>query len=68
MSKDDLVLEIARLYNYERMGSNIKSHINDAVDILIDTGCAKLDQTTQQIEYSDVDVDDRLLHNVYSNS
>lgn len=68
MSKDDLVLEIARLYNYDRMGSNIKSHINDAVDLLVDTGCAKLDQTTQQIEYSDVDVDNRLLRNVYSNS
>lgn len=68
MSKEDLVLEIARLYNYERMGSNIKSEISAAVELLIDTGCAQSDETTQQIEYLDVDVDNRLLRHIYDDS
>lgn len=65
MSREDLVLEIARLYGYDRIGSNIRSNINDAVDLLVDTGCANFDQPNQRIEYLDVDVDDRLLSRTY---
>ncbi|SDY26221.1 DUF4011 domain-containing protein [Halopenitus persicus] len=66
MTQEDLVLEIARLYGYERTGSTIKAHISDAVDLLIDAGCASVDRDNQRLEYKDVDVDDRLLSRVYS--
>lgn len=61
MIKEDLQLEIARLYGHERMGPNIQSHISDAVEVLIQTGCGEYDQATQRVEYTDVDVDRRLL-------
>jgi len=65
MTKEDLVLEIARLYGFDRIGSNIREQITDAVDLLIEAGCANFDQPNQRIEYRDVDVDKLLLSRIY---
>ncbi|MBC9987939.1 DUF4011 domain-containing protein [Haloferax sp. AS1] len=65
MTREDLVLEIARLYNYQRTGSNIKNRINDAVDVLIDEGGAQLDETGNRIGFVDTDIDQQLLNRIY---
>jgi very-short-patch-repair endonuclease len=65
MTKEDLILEIARLYNYERTGSKIKNRISDAVDVLVETGCARVDPSSQRLEYVEADVDERLLNRIY---
>jgi hypothetical protein len=64
MTREDLVLEVARLYGFNRTGSNIKSRINSAVDLLIQTESASKDADSM-IVYEDVDIDDRLLVTVY---
>lgn len=65
MTREDLVLEIARLYGYQRTGSKIKNRINDAVDILLSEGCARLDASDETIEFIDVDADRLLLNRIY---
>ncbi|MDL0135970.1 DUF4011 domain-containing protein [Halobacterium salinarum] len=65
MTREDLVLEIARLYNYQRTGSTIKDRINDAIDVLVGEGCARIDEANDRIEFVDTDVDKRLLDRVY---
>lgn len=66
MTREDLVLEIARLYNYKRTGSNIKSRINEAVDILVDEDCAELEEAGTWTQFVDADVDRRLLDRIYN--
>jgi len=65
MTREDLVLEIARLYNYQRTGSNIKDRINDAIDVLASEGCARIDERNDRIEFVDTNADKRLLDRVY---
>lgn len=65
MTREDLVLEIARLYGYQRTGSKIRTHINDAVDMLISEDCAKLGASGETIEFIDVDADRILLNRIY---
>ena len=66
MTRDDLVLEIARLYGYQRTGSKIKNHINNAVDILVSEGCAEFGESDETIEFIDVNSDRILLDRIYS--
>jgi very-short-patch-repair endonuclease len=61
MTRDDLVLEIARLYGYQRTGSTIKAHI----DILVSEDCAELDASDATVEFIDVDADRILLDRIY---
>jgi len=66
MTREDLVLEVARLYNYQRTGSNIKNRINAAIDVLVGEGCARLDESNDRIEFVDANVDQQLLNRIYS--
>lgn len=65
MSREDLILEIARLYEYQRIGSNIKARTDDAVDVLLSEGCAELGDDGEYVTYVDVDAESRLLNRVY---
>ena len=65
VTREDLVLEIERLYGYQRTGSKIRAHINDPVDILISEDCAKLGASGETIESIDVDADRILLNRIY---
>ncbi|OYR94398.1 hypothetical protein DJ71_02035 [Halorubrum sp. E3] len=65
MTREDLVLEIARLYGYQRTGSKIRAHINDAIDILVSENCAKLSASGETIECIDVNADRILLNRIY---
>lgn len=65
MSREDLVLEVARLFGWERRGLKIKSRINEAVELLIAIGAATVDEDGDRIEYVEVDIDTRLLDRIY---
>lgn len=64
MTREDLVLEVARLYGFSRTGSKIKSRINSAVDLLIQVGTASKG-ADGMIAYEDMDIDNCLLVTVY---
>jgi very-short-patch-repair endonuclease len=65
MTREDLILEIARLYGYQRIGSNIKDRTDDAVDVLLAEGCAESSDNGEYVNYLDVDAASRLLDRVY---
>ena len=65
MIREDLVLEIVRLYNYKRTGLNIKSRINDALGILVDGDGTELKGFGKWIRFVDAEVDRRLLDKIY---
>lgn len=65
MSRRDLILETARLYDYQRVGSNIKERTGDAVDVLVEEGCAETNSDEEYVSYSDVDAASRLLNKIY---
>ncbi|MFC6954844.1 DUF4011 domain-containing protein [Halorubellus litoreus] len=64
MTRDDLVLEAARRFGYERVGARIEDHLEDAIDHLLDHDAAT--STGDRVEaVHDVDVDERLEANIY---
>jgi very-short-patch-repair endonuclease len=65
MTQEDLVLEIARLYGYSRLGSRIEDRLDEAVEILLIEGCATETAADGYIEYVAADVDRILLDRVY---
>ncbi len=67
MEREDLVLETARLFEYQRIGSRIHDRIDNAIDILVRVGCAnELNENDMQvISHVDTNVDDRLLDRLY---
>ncbi len=65
MSREDLILEITRLYGYQRIGSNIKDRVGDAVSVLVSEGCAELSDDGESVIYVDVDAVSRLLDRIY---
>jgi len=65
MRREDLILEIARLYDYQRIGSKIKERTDEAVDVLLTEGCAELSNDGKYVRYVDVDARSRLLDRVY---
>lgn len=64
MSREDLILEVARLYNYQRVGANIKERAGDAVDVLVEEECAEM-MDEGYVSYLDVDAVTRLLDRIY---
>ncbi|SEH66760.1 Very-short-patch-repair endonuclease [Halopenitus malekzadehii] len=64
MTRDDLLLEIARLIGYQRTGANIQNRIDSAIELLLETKCA-VSQDGETIEYRDIDADERLLDQIY---
>lgn len=65
MQRDDLILEVTRLYEYQRIGSKIESRIDDAVALLVSEDCAEAHEDGSEIRYVDVDATERLLDRVY---
>ncbi|MFB6283162.1 MAG: DUF4011 domain-containing protein [Halobacteria archaeon] len=63
MSKDDLILEAARLYGFDRLGSNIEKKIHKSVVLLEKLGCVKVE--AGYVEPRDCDVEERILTTVY---
>lgn len=70
MTREDLVLEVARLIGYQRRGQNITDRIDAAIDVLLEEGCASTDigadGSTEMIEFVDADIDRVLLNRVYA--
>lgn len=64
MTRDDLILEVARLYGFSRTGSSIKSRISSAVDLLVNVGGASED-TSGTVTHESIAVEDQLLSTVY---
>ncbi len=56
MTRDDLVLEAARRFGYERVGARIEERIGDAIDQLVDGDAATTDGDRVEAVH-DVDVD-----------
>lgn len=65
MQREDLILEIARLFEYQRIGSKIKERTDRAIELLIDVGCAELDNDGEYVNYIDVDASSRLMSRIY---
>lgn len=65
MRKEDLILEVARLYGYQRIGSKIRGRTDDSVSILLAEGCAELSDDGEFVTYVEVDATSKLLARVY---
>lgn len=63
ISRDDLVLETARQLGYSRIGSNIRSRIEQAIKLLEEVGAVDSGDRLQCVK---VDIDSLLLHQVYN--
>jgi very-short-patch-repair endonuclease len=68
MNREDLVLEVARQFGYQRRGPRIKDRIHDAIDHLIDLGGATETVVGEKsvLQPEDVDIDQKLLNTVYN--
>jgi very-short-patch-repair endonuclease len=70
MTREDLVLEVARLIGYHRRGQNITDRIDAAIDVLLEEECASTaigaDGSTEMIEFVEADIDRVLLNRVYA--
>ncbi|WP_115864978.1 DUF4011 domain-containing protein [Halorussus litoreus] len=62
MTREDLILETARLYDYQRTGKNIKSYLDYAVTKLVEAGGATQEEN---LEYVEKEIDTVLLDDVY---
>lgn len=67
MTKHDLILEVVRLFGYQRRGERITARVGEAVEVVVDMGGATK-QTTDDDEvlrYVEIDIDARLLEQIY---
>jgi hypothetical protein len=60
MTRDDVVVEVARLFGYDRTGSRIAERIGDSVDLLLDVDVAA-ETESDRLEAVGRDVDEALL-------
>lgn len=67
MTRDDLVLEVARLFEYSRRGERITDRINEAIDLLVSLSCAAESSVGGEstVSHVDVDANARLLDQIY---
>jgi very-short-patch-repair endonuclease len=67
MTKHDLILEVVRLFGYQRRGERITARVGEAVEIVVDMGGATK-QTVDDgevLRYVETDIDDHLLNRIY---
>jgi very-short-patch-repair endonuclease len=67
MTRDDLVLEVARLFEYSRRGQRIKERIGDAVDLSVRLSCATKSSVGGEpiVSRVDADANEVLLDSLY---
>jgi len=62
MTREDLVLETARKFGWQRRGKQITARLNEAIDLLVDLDAV---EEGEQVEPQSIDIDAALLDRVY---
>jgi hypothetical protein len=65
MTREDLFLKTARLYVYQRIGSNIRERINEAIDVLVSIEGATVSDSNSEITYLEGEALSHRLDRVY---
>jgi hypothetical protein len=67
MTKHDLILEVVRLFGYQRRGERITARVGEAVEVVVDVGGATKQTTDdeEEIQYVEMDIDAQLLEQIY---